>query len=115
MLEEQSADWLTAMKVKTTLDQRRRKPMMQGAGRTSVAAAARARHVTNVCISLVSFAQKSLLQFPPRCQLAPPSNDLHLVDTQASRAGGHCGLETQTKPTKHDECEADQDGAAARV
>ena len=40
MLEEQSADWLTAMKVKTTLDQRRRKPMMQGAGRTSVASRA---------------------------------------------------------------------------
>jgi len=45
VLEEQSADWLTAMEVKTTLDQQRREPMMQGAGRTSVAAAARARHV----------------------------------------------------------------------
>ena len=45
MLEEQKVDWLTAMEVKTTLDQQRRKPMMQGAGRTSVAAAARARHV----------------------------------------------------------------------
>jgi hypothetical protein len=31
-------NWLTATEVKTTLDQRRRKPMMQGAGRTSVAA-----------------------------------------------------------------------------
>ena len=45
MLEEQKVDWLTAMEVKIKLDQRRRKPMMQGAGRTSVAAAARARHV----------------------------------------------------------------------
>ena len=33
-------NWLTATEVKTTLDQRRRKPMMQGAGRTSVASRA---------------------------------------------------------------------------
>ena len=33
-------NWLTATEVKTALDQRRRKPMMQGAGRTSVASRA---------------------------------------------------------------------------
>jgi len=41
VLEEQFlVNWLTATEVKTTLDQRRRKPMMQGAGRTSVASRA---------------------------------------------------------------------------
>ena len=39
-------NWLTATEVKTTLDQRRRKPMMQGAGRTSVWQQLRARHVS---------------------------------------------------------------------
>ena len=33
-------NWLTATEVKTALDQRRRKPMMRGAGRTSVASRA---------------------------------------------------------------------------
>ena len=43
---EQKVDWLTAMEVKIKLDQRRRKPMMQGAGRTSVWQPLRARHVS---------------------------------------------------------------------